>query len=47
MAKDPICGMAVNEATAKWTSEYQGGRYYFCSSGCKATFDRNPAKFAR
>ena len=47
MAKDPVCGMAVNEATAKWSSEHQGRMFYFCSSSCKATFDRNPAKFAR
>ncbi len=47
MAKDPVCGMAVDEATAKWTSEWGGRRFYFCSSGCKASFDRNPAKFAR
>ena len=45
MAKDPVCGMMVDEGTAKWTSEHQGRRFYFCSSGCKASFDRNPAKF--
>jgi len=47
MARDPVCGMMANEATAKWSSEYQGRSFYFCSSGCKTTFDRNPAKFAR
>ena len=47
MAKDPVCGMSVNEATAKWTSEHQGRKFHFCSAGCKASFDRNPAKYAR
>jgi len=46
MAIDPICKMTVNEATAKFTSSHSGKMYYFCSPGCKATFDKNPAKFA-
>ena len=47
MARDPVCGMTVNEATAKSRSEYQGRKFYFCSPGCKASFDRDPAKYAR
>lgn len=43
-AKDPICGMTVNPATAKHKSEYQGSTYYFCCAGCKQTFDQDPAK---
>ena len=46
MAKDPICGMDVNEKTAKHKTEYRGKMYYFCSQTCKMTFDRNPAKYA-
>ncbi len=46
MAKDPVCGMQVNEATAAATSEHGGKTYYFCSPGCKATFDKNPEKYA-
>ena len=38
MAKDPICGMMVNKATAL-TSERNGRIYYFCSPACKRTFD--------
>lgn len=45
MAKDPICGMSVNEETARHRSEHQGKTYYFCSPGCKAEFDENPAKY--
>lgn len=44
LAKDPICGMNIERATAI-TTEYNGKRYYFCSSGCKTTFIREPAKY--
>ena len=38
LAKDPICGMMVNKATALRTE--RGGRtYYFCSAGCQRTFE--------
>lgn len=46
MAKDPVCGMDVDEKTAQWTSEYKGQTYYFCAPGCKATFDKDPEKYA-
>ena len=37
-AKDPICGMVVDKASALRTE--RGGRsYYFCSSGCQRTFE--------
>jgi len=47
MAKDPVCGMMVNEKTAKFKSEVGGKTYYFCAASCKATFDKNPAKFTK
>lgn len=46
-AKDPVCGMMVDEKRSAGTSSFQGKTYYFCSGGCKASFDRNPAKFAK
>jgi YHS domain-containing protein len=46
MAKDPVCGMMVDEKTAAFKSDYMGKTYYFCASSCKASFDKNPAKFA-
>lgn len=46
MAKDPICGMMVDEKTAKLKSNYMGKTYYFCNASCKATFEKNPAKYA-
>src|ERR1051325_10141322 len=39
MAIDPICGMAVDETTAKWTTTVDGKTFYFCSPGCKARFE--------
>jgi len=46
LAKDVICGMEVNEKTAKYKTEYKGKTYYFCSQFCKETFDASPAKYA-
>ncbi len=45
MAKDPVCGMDVDEKKAAGKSEYQGQTYYFCSPGCKKEFDKEPQKF--
>jgi len=47
MATDPICHMTVDPATAAGSSEYEGETFYFCSLGCKARFDANPAKYAQ
>jgi FtsP/CotA-like multicopper oxidase with cupredoxin domain/YHS domain-containing protein len=46
MTTDPVCGMSIDPATARQTSEYQGQPYYFCSPGCKGTFDANPQQYA-
>ena len=45
MAKDPVCGMMVDEKKAKFKSDFNGKTYYFCAPQCKATFDKEPAKF--
>ena len=47
MVKDPVCGMTVDEKMAAATSEYEGATYYFCSPGCKATFDKDPHKYVK
>lgn len=46
MAKDVVCGMNVDESRAAATAVYRGQTYYFCSPGCKATFDKAPEKYA-
>ncbi len=45
MAIDPVCGMTVDETKPAGTSQYRGQTYYFCSPGCKASFDKDPEKF--
>jgi YHS domain-containing protein len=45
MAKDPVCGMDVDEKKAAAKSEHMGKTYYFCASGCKKAFDANPGKY--
>jgi YHS domain-containing protein len=45
LAKDPICGMTVDEKTAKFKSEHEGQTFYFCSVECKRTFDFDPHKY--
>lgn len=46
MAKDPVCGMMVDEAKAPAKSEYKGRTYYFCMAGCKQKFDAEPERYA-
>jgi Cu+-exporting ATPase len=45
MAKDPVCGMDVDEKNTAGKSEYKGQTYYFCSLGCKTSFDNEPQKY--
>ena len=47
MAKDPVCGMEVDEKKAAATSVYQGKTYYFCAVGCKRAFDKDPEKYLK
>lgn len=44
-AKDPVCGMTVDEETAPARSEHEGTTYYFCSQACKEEFDADPASY--
>jgi len=44
LAKDPVCGMDVNPATARYKTPHHGKEYFFCSAGCLAKFQTNPEK---
>ena len=44
--RDPVCGMLVEVATARYRSEASGRAVYFCCVRCKETFDRAPEKYA-
>ena len=45
--KDPVCGMTVDRATAKWTTTHEGSTYFFCNPRCLAKFEAEPIKYAR
>ena len=45
-AVDPVCGMAVEVASAGETVEHEGTHYYFCCAGCRRTFEQEPEKYA-
>jgi Cu+-exporting ATPase len=46
-ARDPVCGMTVDPATAKARVEHAGHTYYFCSPGCADRFLDAPEKYLR
>ncbi len=43
--KDPVCGMAVDPATAKHRRAHGGQTYYFCCQHCAEKFDAAPENF--
>jgi P-type Cu+ transporter len=45
MVKDLVCGMTVDPASAKHSTEHGGHRYFFCSQGCKTKFLADPGRF--
>ncbi|MFA5941947.1 MAG: YHS domain-containing protein [Sinimarinibacterium sp.] len=45
MAKDPVCGMLVDESRTAARVEYQGVTYYFCSTICQKAFKAEPQKY--
>jgi Cu+-exporting ATPase len=47
LAIDPVCGMKVDPAKAKFRSSHEGVEYFFCSQGCKNRFDADPAKYVK
>jgi P-type Cu+ transporter len=45
LERDPVCGMNVNPATAKYSHEYDGRKYYFCCAACGEKFKLNPRQY--
>ena len=43
---DPVCGMTVDVADARYRTVHEGRTYYFCSAGCLETFEKDPARYA-
>ena len=44
-AKDPVCGMWVEIASARYVSQHEGKTYYFCNPSCQRSFEQNPGKY--
>jgi xanthine dehydrogenase accessory factor len=42
---DPVCGMAVDVADARFRTVHDGQTFYFCSAGCLESFRADPARF--
>jgi len=45
-AKDPVCGMMVDVARAKNTTQFDGQTVYFCCPRCKQAFEQSPQAYA-
>jgi xanthine dehydrogenase accessory factor len=46
-AVDRVCGMAVAVGSGTLSAEHDGSTYYFCSSGCRQAFEKNPAAYTK
>src|SRR4029450_8142742 len=44
VAVDPVCGMTVQVAGARYTSAYDEKTFLFCGIGCKEHFERDPER---
>ena len=50
MAKDPVCGMDVDQGgagAAGLQASYRGRTFSFCSHDCKRKFENDPARYVR
>ncbi len=41
--RDPICGMEIEDE--RYSFDFKGGKYFFCSEGCLDKFKTSPEKF--
>ena len=44
-AVDPVCGMTVEIAGARYSTEHGGTTRYFCAPGCMRAFEETPDRF--
>ncbi len=42
---DPVCGMTVDPARARSSSDHEGVPYHFCSEGCLNKFEADPEQY--
>ncbi len=46
-ARDPVCGMSVEPASAAGSAVYEGVTYHFCCQRCLQRFQEDPARYAQ
>jgi Cu+-exporting ATPase len=46
-ARDPVCGMTVDAATAKHHAPFDGVAHHFCSAHCKSRFEADPVRYVK
>ncbi len=44
---DPVCGMKVDPATAKYHCEHGGQTFHFCCAGCRTKFMADPETYLK
>ncbi len=44
-SRDPVCGMSVDPATAKFSADFEGMTFHFCCAGCRDKFQAAPADY--
>ena len=47
VTRDPVCGMTVDLAKTPHRTTHEGREIGFCSGGCKAKFEAEPAKYLK
>lgn len=45
MPIDPVCQMEVDVQIAAAQITYQGRTYYFCATGCRDAFGKDPEQY--
>jgi len=45
--KCPVSGKEFTKSDASPKYEYEGKDYYFCCTGCKDKFEKDPEKYAK
>ena len=44
-ARDPVCGMSVDRASARHVATHAGNTFFFCSERCRTRFEAAPEEF--
>ncbi len=47
IVKDPVCGMRISAHEAFDSAKHGGREFFFCASGCKNKFVKNPGRYVQ